>query len=85
MGRMKKGLLEEVHSHLSASIAPFSQGWRRLLPLTGFLVLLLIFGVAAAIMIVFGLAGMFAIVVIARSNSRWMRDEQVRRSKRKKR
>jgi uncharacterized protein (DUF58 family) len=75
MARKKKNLLEEVRSNLEKAIKPLTFGRRRWYLLAFFVFLIVVFGLGASLVIALGIAGIFAIIVIARSNEKWMRED----------
>ena len=74
----KKDFVTEAREMLFSHLGKFTQGRRKFIPMALLLAILILFGVGASVIMIMGLFGIYAIIVVFRMNSEWIRKEDKR-------
>ena len=77
----KNDFASDARKMMSAHFGKFTKGRRKFIPMALLLALLILFGVGASVIMIMGLVGIYAIIVVFRMNSEWIRKEEQRMKK----
>jgi len=78
----KNDFVSDVREKMFAHFGKFTQGRRKFVTMALLLASLILFGVGASVIMIMGLFGIYAIIMVFRMNSEWIRNEEQRMKKR---